>query len=209
MLPSTIPTSFVPHSAGATTHRFNKDLSNTFGIFAYIVLGVIFALAVGVFSYDRILSNNKSVKDAELAKAKSAIDLTLVESFIRLRNRLETGATLLANHSAFSGFFGLLETVMPSTVRFISLDLVLTDAKGAKIEGTGFAKSFNALAAASAAFATDGHIKDAVFSNIVVNSKDNSVSFVLTATLDPKVIVFSPAVSEPASQGNPPTTPAL
>ena len=59
------------------------------------------------------------------------------------------------------------------------------------MEGTGVAKSFNALAAASAAFAADGRIKDAIFSNININ-RDSSVSFALAATLDPKIIAFSP-----------------
>ncbi len=195
MLPPTIPTSFVPHSSGATTHRLRSDLSNVFGFFAYLVLGSVFAMAIGVFFYGRILADIKSGKDAELAKAKATIELTTVDNFVRLRNRLESGATLLNNHTAFSGFFALLETLMPSTVRFLSLRLALTDTKGVKVEGTGIAKSFNALAAASASFATDGRIKDAVFSNIVVNSKDNSVSFALTATLDPKIIAFSPTAS--------------
>ena len=102
---------------------------------------------------------------------------------------------LLANHIAFSGFFGLLQNLMPSTARFVSLRLSLNDAKGVKIEGSGFAKSLNALAATSAVFETDGRIKDAVFSNIVVSAKDNSVSFALTAALDPKIIAFSPSSS--------------
>ena len=82
---------------------------------------------------------------------------------------------------------------MPSTVRFTSLHLILdpTGAGTAKVEGAGTAKSFNALAATSAAFATDGSIKDAIFSSIKVN-KDNSVSFLLQAMLDPKGITFSP-----------------
>lgn len=192
MLPPTIPTSFVPHSSGATAHRLRSDLSNVFGFFAYLVLGSVFAMAIGIFFYGRILVDINSSKAAELAKARETIDLKTVESFVSLRNRLEFGATLLTNHTAFSGFFALLDTLIPSTVRFTLLRLALNDEKGVKVEGTGLAKSFNALAAASASFATDGRIKDAVFSNIVVNPKDNSVSFALTATLDQKIIAFSP-----------------
>lgn len=56
------------------------------------------------------------------------------------------------------------------------------------------ARSFNALAAASNAFATDGRIKDAIFSNISVN-KDSTVSFSLSAMLDPKLIIFEPSAA--------------
>ena len=193
MLPPTIPTSFVPRPSDATARRFTSDLSSAFGFFAYGILGGVFVLAIGVFFYSRILVNTQSAKNAELKEAEAKIELATVENFVRLRNRLEFGATLFANHSAFSSFFTLLETLIPSTVRFVSLHLALHDTTGVKLDGSGVAKSFNALAVASAAFATDGRIKDAVFSNIVVNSRDNSVSFALTATLDPKSIAFSPS----------------
>ena len=213
MLPPTIPTSFVPHTSRTDSHRFDSDLSGAFGFFAYIILGCVFALALGVFFYGRILANQQSVNDIALAKAEAAIDVTTVENFVRLRNRLDSGATLLANHNAFSGFFTLLGKLMPSTVRFTSLHLTFNETKEVKIDGLGFAKSFNALAAASTAFATDGHIKDAVFSNIVVSARDSSVSFALTAMLDPKVIAFSPSVTTTSDaelpQGNSSTTPSL
>ena len=101
------------------------------------------------------------------------------------------GATLLAGHVAFSGFFALVETILPTTVRFTAIHLSLDDTGGASLDGSGVAKSFNALAAASAAFATDGRIKDAIFSSIAIN-KDNSVSFSISASLDPKLVAFSP-----------------
>lgn len=191
MLPPTIPTSFVPHSSSATARRFSTDISGAFNFFTYAILGIIFVSALGIFFYARILANSQAAKNAALARAEAAIDLATVESFVRLRNRLTSGATLLANHVAFSGFFALIETLIPTTVRFTSLHLMLDDAKAVKIEGSGVAKSFNALAAASAAFAADGRIKEAIFSNIEV-TKDNSVSFALSATLDPKLVAFSP-----------------
>lgn len=190
-LPPTIPTSFVPQSASAAARRFRTDFTGAFGFFAYGVLAVVFALAIGVFFYGRILAATQAGKDAALTKAEAAIDPATVVGFVRLRDRLNSGTTLLANHIAFSGFFTLLETLQPTTVRLTSLHLALTDAKTVKLEGSGTAKSFNALAAASTAFATDGRIKEAIFSNIVVN-KDSSVSFALAATLAPSLVTFSP-----------------
>jgi hypothetical protein len=190
-LPPTIPTSFVPQSASAAARRFRSDFTGAFGFFAYGVLAVVFALAIGVFFYGRILAATQAGKDTALTKAEAAIDPATVVGFVRLRDRLNSGATLLANHVAFSGFFTLLETLQPTTVRLTSLHLALDDAKKVKLEGSGTAKSFNALAAASTAFATDGRIKEAIFSNIVVN-KDSSVSFALAATLAPSLVTFSP-----------------
>ncbi|HQT83026.1 MAG: hypothetical protein B7W98_00855 [Parcubacteria group bacterium 20-58-5] len=190
-LPPTIPTSFVPQPASAAVRRFRSDFTGAFGYFAYGVLGIVFLLALGVFAYGRILANQQASEDAMLAKAEAAIDPNTVVGFTRLRDRLNFGSTLLSKHVAFSGFFTLLETILPTTVRFTTLHLTLDDKGNASLNGAGIAESFNALAATSAAFAADGHIKDAIFSNITVN-KDNTVSFSISAALDPKLITFSP-----------------
>lgn len=216
-LPPTIPTSFVPHASG-TPQKFRSDFTGAFGLFAYTVLGIVFALALGVFLYGRLLAGNLAAKDAEVEKSQKAIDQSTVESFVRLRNRLNQGQVLLEKHVAFSGLFSSLGTLLPSTVRFSTLHVLRDSAGVSKIEGTGVAKSFNALAAVSTAFAEDGRIKDAIFSKITVN-KDNSVSFGLTATLDPKLVAFSaetataPARSaetaSTASTSSPQATPSL
>lgn len=189
-LPPTIPTSFVPH-LNAAPRKFSSDFTGAFGFFAYAILGIVFLMALGVFFYGRILSADKASKDRELISAESKIDSKTVESFVRLRNRLVSGKSLLEGHVTFSGFFSSLEKVLPATVRFTALHLSIGQGGTSKIEGKGAAKSFNALAAASTAFAEDGRIKDAIFSNINVN-KDGSVSFSLSATLDKEIIVFLP-----------------
>jgi len=190
-LPPTIPTSFVPHSATAP-RQFRADYSGAFGFFAYTILGIAFLLTLGVFLYGRILAVDKVAKDGEIAKAQADIDPQTVENFVRLRDRLTASQTLLEKHVAFSGFFSAFEKAMPATVRFTTLHLSFDAINTPLVEGAGVARSFNALAAASEAFAADGRIKDAIFSKMVVNSKDNSVSFILSATLDPRLIVFSP-----------------
>jgi len=189
-LPPTIPTSFVPHQ-NAVPRRFSSGLTGAFGFFSYAVLGIVFLLALGILFYGRILAADKSSKDKALFAAEKAIDAKTIENFVRLRNRLTSSETLLGGHVAFSTFFSSLEKILPATVRFTTLRLSLDSAGVSKMEGTGVAKSFNALAAASAAFAADGRIKDAIFSNININ-RDSSVSFALAATLDPKIIAFSP-----------------
>jgi hypothetical protein len=189
-LPPSIPTSFVPHSASGGPRRFRTDYTGAFAFFSYIILAGVVALAIGLFAYGRILETSKASKDAELAKAEQEINQSTVEGFVRLRNRLVESQTLLNNHTAFTGFFTTLGTLLPTTVRLSSLHLSIDTVP--KAEGAGVAKSFNALAAASTALAKDGRIKDIIFSNININSKDNSVAFTLTATLDPKLIAFTP-----------------
>ncbi len=196
-LPHTIPTSFVPRPASAAARKPHSDFTGAFGFLAYAVLGITFALAIGVFLYGRILAATQSSKDMILQKAEAGLDPATVESFVQLRDRLDSSEELLSNHVAFSGFFTALDTLLPATVRFTSIQLSIgtaapgtTGGESITFDGTGVAKTFNALAATSNAFAADGRIKDAVFSNFVVN-KDNSVSFALSASLDPKLIAFA------------------
>ena len=184
-----IPTSFVPRPAGP--QQFRTDIVGAFGFLAYSILGLAFLLSIAVFIYGRVLSAQKVTKDKDLDSAVASIDSKTAEDFIRLHDRLTFSQSLLSGHTAFSGLFTLLEKVMPTTVRFTSLHVSLDTGGIAKIEGAGTAKTFNALAIASKQFAEDGRIKDAIFSSIKIN-KDNSVSFLLAASLDPSVTTFSP-----------------
>ena len=193
-LPPSIPTSFVPRSASAPVRRFRMDFMGAFGFLAYVILVGVVALAIGVFVYDQILDTKLAAKNAELAKAQQEINSSTAEEFVRLNNQLTWGKTLLANHTALSGFFAALEKRLPATVRFSSLHLTVTDTKKLTLEAAGVARSFNALALASDSFAKEGTIKDVIFSHLTVN-KDNSVSFALTATIEPALVAFAPSVA--------------
>lgn len=187
-LPPTIPTSFVPRPPAS--HRYRADFIGVFGFFMYGVLGIVFLMALGVFLYGRLLAAEQSRKDDELAQAAANIDRATIEDFVRMSNRLKQSRTLLSKHVAFSNFFDSLQTVLPTSVRFTTLHLFFDSYGAPRVEGAGIAKNFNALAAASAAFAADGRVKDAIFSKLSVN-KDNSVSFGLSAALDPKLAAFA------------------
>ncbi|HUX80776.1 MAG TPA: hypothetical protein VMV38_00400 [Candidatus Paceibacterota bacterium] len=206
-LPPTIPTSFVPHVPTAGRVARSSDFTGVLGFIAYGILGIVFILAIGVFFYNQVLIGNKTARDADLAKAEAAIDPATVESFVQLRDRLDASQTLLANHTAFSGFFATLEKVLPQTVLFTSLHIALSPTGAITVNGTGVAKSFNALSATSEAFATDSRIKDVIFSKMSIN-KDSSVSFNLAATLDPSIIAFSPNGSGTASPSTAPSATA-
>lgn len=192
-LPPTIPTSFVPHSSAV--RRYHADFTGVFGFLMYGILGIVFLMALGVFFYGQLLAAEQKGKDEKLAQEAANIDRSTIEEFVRLNNRLKQSGTLLAKHPAFSNFFDSLQTILPTNVRFSTLHLFF-DAHGVpRVEGTGTAKNFNALAAASTAFAADGRVKDAIFSKLSVN-KDNSVSFGLSAALDQRLAAFAPGASE-------------
>ena len=207
-LPPTIPTSFVPHPGSKMPESPRTRFTNAFGVFSYGIVVLAVVLAIAVFLYGLFLNSRKEAKDQELAAAQSAIDPATVENFVRLKNRLNLSRSLLEGHAAFSEFFRAFEAMLPASVRFSSLH-VSAEENDVVLEGVGTAKSFNALAATSNAFGSDGRIKDAIFSNISVN-KDNTVSFSLSAKLSPKIFEFSPSAPAPIAPASEPietTTP--
>jgi hypothetical protein len=76
---------------------------------------------------------------------------------------------------------------------------VSVDTQGkAMLNAAGTAKNFNTLANASSDFSNDARLKNAIFSNIAIGSK-GTVSFGLTATIDPKLIAYTASNSGAAS----------
>lgn len=199
-LPPTIPTSFVPRS-GAAPRRggIRIDFAGAFGLLSFALLFIAIVLAVGVFLYGQLLNRNLATKQAELAKEQAKIDSSLAESFVKLDNRLTAATTLLDNHTKLSQYFDAISVLLPVNVRFTSMQVTVVDSKKVTVEASGVAKNFNALAYASSVISKSGKIKDAIFSRMTVN-KDNSVSFGLSATIDPELITEKrPAPQAPAA----------
>lgn len=189
-VPPTIPTSFVPHSAAADTRRRGTDIMGAFSFIGYFIFALAVLSAIGAFAYDRILASEQSSKDAALTKAEVGIDSSTVAGFVRLRDRLVSGEALLSSHVALSTALIALGNVIPRSVRFSEVHLSQNDQKQYLLTASGIASSFNALADASNVFANDTHFKNAIFSGITIGGK--SVSFTLTAAVDPSLIVFTP-----------------
>lgn len=196
-LPPTVPSSFVPYS-GTNTRRYRRaDFGGAFAFLAYGVFFLMVAAAVGVFIYGRILATQKKADDVALAKAEGQLDPKTVNDFVRLQDRLKLGGSLLDKHVALSNFFTTLNATIPKTVRLKSLSLS-ADVKqdgGYALTSTGDAASLNALAQFSNDLGSGKKIKNVIVSNIKVNQKDNSVSFSLSADLDPSLVAFSAATA--------------
>lgn len=189
-LQPSIPTSFVPHEA-VQHKRLQTNFGIVFSSFAYLIFGAICLISAGVFFFDRVLDTRLQARTESLLAEGKSVDSDTVDGFIRLRNRLNASKTILNSHVAFSNFFTSLAVFIPENVRFTTLHISLDSAGKAKVDGNGVAKNFNVLSATSAAFSEEDRIKDVIFSKINVN-RDSTVSFSISATLDPKIIAYSP-----------------
>lgn len=185
-LPPNIPTSFVPKQPVATQPRRSGGPRGLIYYGALFLMGISIVGAGLTFGYKTYLDTVHDSRKAKLEAAEKSINPAAVEDFIRLRNRIRASTTLLDQHVVTSQFFDVLETLTLQNVRFQSLILSVGADRTAKIEMHGVARSFNALAAESAAFAAEKRIKRAIFSNITAD-KNGVVSFSLRAELDPKL----------------------
>ncbi len=209
-LPPGIPTSFVPKQPVQTLARRSRSGNNLF-LIACIGVGVVAIVISGIlFGYQKYLEGVSTAKTAQLAAEQKGIDTDTVDQFIRLRDRLVSAQTLLNQHVGLSQFFDVLESLTLQNVKFDSLEVKINDDHSAHIQMSGIAKTFNALAAQSNAFAGEKRIKRAIFSGITVD-KNNVISFTLSADLDSRLIVIaqpaSIAVLSPAADAT--TTPAV
>jgi hypothetical protein len=191
-VPQVIPTSFVPHPSAGGSGRSSLGLAGIFTAAAFVFLVLSIAAAIAVFAYGNLLTSQKASKDAALATAESSLDQGTIAQFIRLRDRLQSAQTLLNNHIALSPVFDLLESVTPQDADFSSVAITVDDTGTANLVADGTAKSFNSLAATSNDFSADARLKNTIFSNIAI-AQNGNVSFVLSATLDPKLVAYTGA----------------
>ncbi len=200
MAPSpTIPTSFVPKQPVHATARFTKSGGNTFLALSLFMLAVSLVSAGGVFAYEQYLSGVERSKSLELSTAEASVNAEAVEAFVRTRDRFSVAAEILNSHVAVSRFFDLLESLTLTNVRYDTFSYALLPDGSGEIGLNGVARSFNALAAQSAAFSSEKNLKRAIFSGIQVG-EDGEVNFSVTADANPELLEFSLS-SAPVSSG--------
>jgi hypothetical protein len=161
--------------------------NNIFLIVSLAACGATIVVAGGVFAYGQFLAHVETAKAAELQQAQDAVNNTTIKDYIRLKDRFASGETLLDNHILLSQFFDELEKVTLQSVQFNSLNLTVAGDGTAKIDLSGTAKNFNALAVQSNTIAADQNFKEAIFSGIGFDS-GNQIKFKLTANIDPQLI---------------------
>jgi hypothetical protein len=206
-MPPTVPTSFVPKQP-VTPGRRRTSGTNPFLAIALFILGAMVIGCGAVFGYNYFLQKVAKSKAEQVVAAQNKIDQGTVTQFIRLRDRFTAAKSVLDHQIAMSQFLDVIENLTLQNVRFSSLQVTVKQERQATVTMAGTARSFNALAAESAALASDKRIKRAIFSGISVKD-GNSVGFNLTAELDPSLVIrsLSTVTSAPAPTPVSTTTP--
>jgi hypothetical protein len=203
-LSPSIPTSFVPKQPISPQNRpFSTGGNNVLLITAVVILVLTLLIAAGTFLYVLFLQSEENAKGQQVITAQKSVDQNTVDQLVRLQKRLDAATAVMDQHVELSQFFTLLSSITAQGVYFNGITVEVADDRSATITMTGVAQDFNTLAYQSNVFASQKYIKSAIFSNIAVN-KGNTVSFSLTANLDPAIVIESTAPQTP--QAAPVTT---
>ncbi len=170
---------------------------NPFLALSYFILGLVLLTAPAVFGYQVYLEGLKKKKANDVAVAQQRIDQATVTEFIRLRDRFSAAKGVLDRHVALSQFFDVLENRTLQGVVFKRLTVAVRDDTATEITLAGTARTFNTLAAQSAAFAADTRIKRAIFSGITSDVAGGGITFEVRAELDPTLVVEQVPVVAP------------
>jgi hypothetical protein len=189
-VPPNIPTSFVPKAPAAERRGARFDMGGAFGFLCYGVLFVVLVLTAGVFGYKMYLTQQQADNRTKIKEMRENASKGLAQEFVRLDMQLNQARQLLDSHVSTSRFFSLLSDALPVGLRLTALEFTVGDDGKTSVKGAGIAKSFNTLASASAQFAAGETLSNTIFSKLVVNNKDNSVSFTFAGLVHPNAIVF-------------------
>ncbi len=195
-----MPPTFIPRktadaqTAGARHARVSVFFTLSASAFVLSLLA-----AGGVFFYQKILANRLVKMNNDLVAARAAFEPAFIEELQHMDRRIEGSKTLLAEHRVISPLFTLLEHETLATVRFTKFsfsDSMEPPSSGrVRLDLSGEAISFNAIALQLDVFSKNGNFLNPVFSNFDVD-KNGTVRFSFTATVAPEFILYRTHLSD-------------
>lgn len=183
--------SFIPKAPLVDTRRVGSGAGMGLLLLLSILLLVLSLVgAAGVFAYQNILNAQIAGKDNSLKLAEGAFEPDVINQLSRLDSRINNATTLLNKHTAPSAVFDYLSTITLAQIQFTDFTFKLAADGSATVALAGVGDSFSTVALQSDQFGSARLFKDVVFSNISIGQA-GTVSFAVTATLDPSLYVFA------------------
>ncbi len=199
--------SFIPKQA------LNRAQSRGGGLGLFFLASIlVFVMSLiaagGAFAYQGVLNKQIADKDVSLQKAEGAFDATAIDDLLRMDTRLTQAKLLLDKHVSTSGIFTLLSQITLEKVQILGMNLTMNTDGSGKLSANGVGDSFSTVALQSDAFGSSKFLRDVIFSGVSVG-EGGKVSFNVSATVDPSVLLYRNATGQsrttPQPQGT--TTP--
>ncbi len=168
----------------------SNGIADVLMLVAIIMLASSLAISVGVFLYAKLTSTKLKSQKESLNKVKNSFDDRTISELKLLSRRLTVGKEVIEKHIAPSEIFRILEGITLKSVQFVEFKFQSAPPDVLKINLKGKALSVNAVAAQSKAFAANNDkFANVIFSDLGFE-KDGTISFRVTADVDPEFINF-------------------
>ena len=181
---------------------------NLLSLIAWVIFIVVLIAAGGSFFYQSYLNGAIASDQQSLNLTQGEFDTATINQIIRLDSRLNAAGTLLSGHSAVSNIFAELENTTLQTVRFSNFNFSSGNQNLLTLTMNGEAKSFSDVALQSAAFNKTPYFKNLVVTGLTVE-QSGLVSFNMTLTVDPSLIVYQPPAGTPSTTQAPVVVPSV
>jgi hypothetical protein len=192
-------TSFIPKKPVSMpkadmVRRSGPGLITTISFFIFLLslLGVVL-----VYGWTYQLNTNITKQISDLKAYKDSFDENTIKEATILNDKIIAVNDILNNHKAPSNLFDVLERTILETVKLNTLSYQSTEDGSINISGSGLARGFESVVLQSDEFGLTRNFKDVIFSG--VQTSDRGVSFSMTASLDPQIVLYRKNFSDSIS----------
>ena len=176
---------------------------------AILIFVASLVAAGGIFAYQKLLTQSIASKSASLKANEDAYNLTVIQELIRADSRINEAGVLLNKHIAPSEIFAFLSMQTLEKVQFDSFEYSLKQDGTTDISLGGLADSFSTIALQSDQFGASKILRDVVFSDVNLDPDKGKVTFSVSATVAPSLILYTNALnsspSTPVEESEPQT----
>ncbi len=193
-------TSFIPKKPiVAQTSSRSSSTINLFTLVSTIVFVTTLALSGAAFFYKGVVAKQIESDKASLERARGQFDPELIVQITRLDARIETAKTLLASHVSVGPLFDLISKITLPSVRFRDFDFAYLSSDKISVEMTGQATNYASVALQSDVLNAQKNLKDVTIGDMNLDGAGD-ISFTVSATVDPKVLLYSETLTQPSIQ---------
>lgn len=193
-------TSFIPKKPiVSTTSSRSSSTVNLLTLVSTIIFVTTLALSGAAFFYKGIVAKQIESDKQTLERARGSFDPELIEQITRLDTRIETARTLLASHISVNPLFDFISTITLPSVRFRDFDYSYLSPEKISISMTGQARNYASVALQSDVLNAQKNLKEVTIGDMSLSGAGD-ISFSVSATVDPKVLLYSATLTTAPAQ---------
>lgn len=189
---SDFQSSFIPKEP-VTEEVFKKKKAGILGVIAVSIFISSLVVYAAMFAYKRIIQSDIKNLQAQLAQSEKNIDKKTIEDMSKFSKKLDLVRTIVSKHQIVSAFLESLASSTVSQVQFSQFNYTSMDNGTLTVTMTGKAASYASVALQEDMFTKNPYFTSVSFSNLTLAEK-GLVSFDVSISVDPKIVVYSPPV---------------